>query len=94
VSPLNDNFGYLGAGCTYTGLFSKKGSDVLGLAVADGMLTKERGKDEITFELTYKVQVSYQIYLQPEMQYVVHPGGTEVPLKNATVGLVRLGLEF
>lgn len=94
VSPRNDNFGYLGAGCTYTGLFSKKGSDVLGLAVADGMLTKERGRDETAFELTYKVHVSDQIYLQPEMQYVLHPGGTDFQLKNATVGLVRLGLEF
>jgi len=94
VSPRNDNFAYLGAGCTYTGLLSKKGSDILGLAVADGMLTKDRGRDETTFELTYKVQVTDQIYLQPEMQYVVHPGGTDLQLKNATVGLVRLGLEF
>jgi len=94
VSPRNDNFGYLGAGCAYTGLFSKKGNDILGLAVADGMLTKERGKDETTFELSYKVQLTPQIYLQPDLQYVVHPGGTDVQLKNATVGLVRLGLEF
>ena len=93
-SPRNDNFGYLGAGCIYTGLLSKKGADVLGLAIADGMLTKERGRDETTFELTYKVQISDQIYLQPEMQYVVHPGGTDMQLKNAMVGLVRLGLEL
>lgn len=94
VSPRNDNFCYLGAGCSYTGLLSRKGADCLGLAMAKGMLTKERGQDETTFELTYKVQISDQIYLQPEMQYVVHPGGTDLQLKNATVGLVRLGLEF
>lgn len=94
VSPRNDNFCYLGAGCSYTGLLSKKGADCLGLAMAKGMLTKERGQDETTFELTYKVQISDQIYLQPEMQYVVNPGGTDLQLKNATVGLVRLGLEF
>lgn len=94
VSPRNDNFGYFGAGCAYTGLLSKKGTDVIGLAIADGMLTKERGKDETTFELSYKVQLTPQIYLQPDLQYVVHPGGTDIQLKNATVGLVRLGLEF
>ncbi len=94
VCPRNDNFAYLGAGCAYTGLLSKKGADVLGLAIANGMLTKERGRDETAIELTYKVQVTSQIYLQPEMQYVVHPGGTDMKLKNATVGLVRLGLEF
>ena len=32
--------------------------------------------------------------LQPDLQYVVHPGGTDVQLKNATVGLMRLGMEF
>jgi porin len=94
VSLRNDNFGYLGAGCAYTGVFSKKGNDILGFAVANGMLTKERGMDETTFELSYKVQLTPQIYLQPDLQYVVHPGGTDVQLKNATVGLVRLGLEF
>ena len=94
VCPRNDNFAYMGAGFAYTGLLSKKGTDVLGLAVADGMLTKERGRDETTFELTYKVQITDQIYLQPEVQYVVHPGGTDLQLKNATVGVVRLGLEF
>jgi porin len=94
VSPRNDNFAYLGAGCAYTGFLSKKGNDVLGLAVACGLLTKARGKDETAIELTYKVNVTDQIYLQPEMQYVVHPGGTTSQLKNAAVGLIRFGLEF
>lgn len=94
VSPHNDNVGYFGAGCSYTGLLSKKGADVVGLAVANGLLTKKRGRDETTVECTYKVRLTSQIYLQPEVQYVVHPGRTDVLLKNATVGLVRLGLEL
>jgi porin len=94
ISPRNDNFAYLGAGRAYSGLFSRNGTDVFGLAMADGMLTKERGRDETTFELTYKVQLTNQIYLQPDMQYVVHSGGTDVQLKNATVALLRLGMEF
>lgn len=94
LSPRNDNFGYFGAGCAYTGLFSSKGNDVLGLAMADGMFTDAHGKDETTFELSYKVQLNHQIYIQPDLQYVVHPGGTDSPLKNATVGMMRLGMEF
>jgi porin len=94
VSPLNNNFGYMGAGCAYSGLLSPNGTDVLGLAFADGMLNDDYGRDETTFELTYKVQVTSQIYLQPDLQYVVHPGGNESQLKNATVGLLRLGMEF
>ena len=93
-SPRNDNFGYFGAGCTYTGLFSKNGTNQAGLAIARGMLTEERGQDETTFELTYKAQITGNIYFQPDVQYVVHPAGTGIPLKNAAAGLIRLGLEF
>lgn len=94
ISPRNDNFGYFGAGCSYTGLLSSKGSDILGLAMAKSMLTDADGHNETTFELTYKVQLNDQIYLQPDLQYVVHPGGTDINLKNATVGFLRLGMEF
>lgn len=94
VSPRNDNFAYLGAGCAYTGLLSKKGHDMLGLAMARGLLTKERGKDETAIELTYKYQITDQIYLQPDFQYIIHPSGTDGTLKNASAGFLRLGLEF
>ena len=77
LSPRNDNFGYFGAGCTYSGLLSSNGTDVLGLAMADGMLYDEYGNNETTFELTYKVQLTDQIYLQPGLQYVVHPERTD-----------------
>lgn len=93
-SPRNDNFAYLGVGCSYTGLLSKKESDVLGLAMARGFLTTEKGKDETALELTYKINFTDQIYLQPDFQYIFHPGGTDDRLKNATVGFLRLGLEF
>ena len=94
LSPRNDNFGYFGAGCAYTGLLSSNGTDVLGLAFAKGMMNDECCKNETTFELTYKVHLTHQIYIQPDLQYVVHPGGTVAQLKNATVGLMRLGMEF
>lgn len=94
VSPRNDNFGYIGTGFSYTGLFSKTGSDEIGLAMARGMLTKERGPDETTIELTYKARLTPQIYLQPDFQYVFHPGGTDARLNNAMVGILRFGLEF
>ena len=94
LSPRNDNCGYFGAGCAYTGLLSSNGTDVLGLAFANGMLDDQHGNNETTFELTYKVQLTHQIYLQPDLQYVVHPGGPDAQLKNATVGLLRLGMDF
>lgn len=94
VSPRNDNFGYLGAGCSFSGLFSKTGADELGFAMAWGMLTPERGNDETALELTYKFPICEHIFLQPDLQYIIHPGGTDQQLANATVGFLRLGLEF
>ena len=94
ASPRNDNFAYIGAGCTCSGLLNAKGTDVLGLAFANGRMSNDCGPDETTFELSYKVQLTSEIYLQPDLQYVVHPGGTDIHLKNATVGLLRLGLEL
>ena len=94
LSPISDNFGYVGGGCTYSGLLASNGKDVLGLAFADGMLNDEYGHNETTFEVAYKVQLTDQIYIQPDLQYLVHPRGTVALLKNATVGLVRLGMEF
>jgi porin len=94
LCPRNDNFAYLGAGCSYTGLLSKKGRDILGLAMARGLLIAERGKDETALELTYKVNFTDQIYLQPDFQYIIHPGGTDDQLKNASAAFLRLGLEF
>lgn len=93
-SSGNDNFGYFGAGFSYTGLLSSKGSDVLGLAFSNGLRRDGYGNNEISYEFTYKVQVSDQIYIQPDLQYVVHPGGTNSRLNNATVGMLRLGMEF
>lgn len=94
VSPRNNNFGYLGTGCSYSGLLTQNGTDELGFAVAWGMLTPERGRDEIAMELTYKIPVTENIYFQPDLQYIIHPGGTDQQLNNATVAFIRLGLEL
>ena len=94
LSPRNDNFGYFGAGCAYTGLLTSTGTDVLGLAFARGMMNDECCNNETTFELTYKVQLTHQMYIQPDLQYVVHPGGNNAQLKNATVGLMRFSMQF
>jgi len=94
VSPRNDNVAYFGSGIHYTGLFSPKGNDTLGLAMARGIMTDDDGRDETTFELTYKLSINNHFYLQPDLQYVVNPRGTDSQLDNAFVGSVRLGLEF
>jgi porin len=96
ISPKfqNDNYCYLGAGMNYTGLLSRKKNDVLGLAVAHARLQNSVNGNETTLELTWRVRFCDALFVQPDFQYVIHPAGTEEPLKNALAGILRFGFEF
>ncbi len=59
----------------------------LGVAVAE----LHGGRTETAFEATYVLAVSGYVWLQPDLQYVLHPGGIHRP---ATVLALRLHLEF
>lgn len=87
---------YLGGGFTYTGLFPRRESDVLGLAVAsarnsDAFLRAQPGmkRAETVVELTYRLQVLPWLHLQPNLQYVINPG-TSPTLDNALVFALRV----
>ncbi len=60
---------YLGLGLNYAGLFSKKGKDVLGLAIAHEQF-KKIICSETTIELTYQYQISKNLFIQPDIQYI------------------------
>jgi porin len=49
---------------------------------------------ELSIEALYKAQLTKNLYLKPDIQYVVNPAGTDAKLPNALVGMVRVGLEF
>lgn len=89
----NTNHHYIGLGMNFTGLFSRKGNDVAGVAVAhDGL---RGGKDnETTLELTYKYAVFQFLYLQPDVQYIINPAGTEERLNNCLAVTLRFGISF
>jgi len=44
--------------------------------------------------MTYKLVINNNIYLKPDIQYIINPAGTAIRLNNALVGFVRFGLEF
>ena len=46
---------------------------------------------ETAYEITYAAKLSPHLTLQPDIQYITHPGGIE---PNATVGILRLHVEF
>ena len=50
-------------------------------------------RTETVLELTYLVQVSKSIALQPDLQYIVHPN-TDPALKDALAFLLRFEISF
>jgi len=48
---------------------------------------------EITIELTYLAQAISRLSIQPDLQYVVHTGGTRA-LSNALVPGLRIALAY
>lgn len=90
----NCNHQYFGLGFNYKP-FSARESDVLGLAVAyAGLHDNNDVGSETSIEMIYNLQVTENIYIKPDLQYIVNPAGTDVKLDNALVGMLRFGFEF
>lgn len=96
ISPkaINTHNTYLGFGLSYQGLIKGRDEDKLGVAVTTAGFSDKTKKDETVIEIGYKAQLTENFYIQPDLQYVIHPGGTDLLLKNATVGFIRFGINF
>jgi porin len=97
---INRIAGYQGAGLVYAGPFPGRDKDQVGLAIARAAFGGPArtaafnaggrlGAAETTLEATYRVALRGRLTLQPDMQYVIHPGGDPVR-RNATVVGLRL----
>ena len=75
---------YGGGGLTFIAPIASRAHDELGLAIASAragshyerlqMESGLRARAETTLELTYLVQVREWLAIQPDLQYVIHPG--------------------
>jgi porin len=101
LSPQNSSFinFYIDGGLTYKGLIPSRDNDVLGVAVAYGHLSNDRSDNdrsnpryEILLEATYQIEFASWLSLQPDLQFVIHPSGTNIP--NALVLGARTTLSF
>ena len=102
LSPQNFSFinFYIDGGLTYKGLIPSRDNDVLGVAVGYGHLTNDpqnrQGRSnpgyEIILETTYQIELATWLSFQPDLQYVIHPSGTNIP--NALVLGARTTLSF
>jgi porin len=96
LSPraINSHCRYIGAGLSYEGMFRNRTEDKLGFAVTNAGFSSSIKKDETIVEICYKAQLTENIFIQPDFQYVINPEGTGQNLENAMVGFVRFGLNF
>src|SRR6266566_4774102 len=98
---VNQIGGYVGGGFTLTAPFSRRAQDALGLAVAAARngTHYERAQTaaggtaagETSVELTYLAQLGSWLTVQPDVQYVIHPGGTRAT-RNAVVPGLRVAV--
>lgn len=88
---------YIGAGLNYTGLIPNRDEDVAGFAVAHAIVNDDvvdaGGRDdyETAFELTYSAQINEHLRIQPDFQYILHPGALP-SVKDAFVAGIRVEL--
>lgn len=95
ISPkkLNKHNLYCSFGFNCQGIFAKRPDDVMGFAVAYAKIDNNIGS-ETSLELTYKLNLTTNLYLRPDIQYIINPAGTDVKLPNALVASVRFGIEI
>lgn len=96
---LNAIGAYTGAGVALNAPFAGRDADVAGVGVAVAynggrFRTQQRvagvavAREEVALELSYLAQVVSQLVVQPDLQYVVHPG-TLRSTPNAVVASLR-----
>jgi len=101
---INRFVAFTGGGLVYTGLIRGRDDDAIGLAFATGYngrsyidFLKTQGLPtadaEWDLELTYLWQIFPWLSMQPDAQYIIHPG-TDPLVKNALTFDLRLALNF
>ena len=86
---------FIASGFAYEGVFTGRDEDVAGFGFAYGRLSRElQDQDyEIGLEGTYIFQVTPWLGLQPDLQLIVHPGGSG-SIPDALVAGIQLSLDI
>lgn len=90
----NNLYNYIGCGLQATGVCEKRADDILTIGVARSSFDKGIANNETTIELAYAAQLTPQIAIQPDLQYIVNPAGTETVLDDAFVATLRLSITY
>lgn len=86
---------FLSGGFTYQGLFPDRNEDTAAFGIAYGKVSRdfEDGDYEIGIEGTYIIQLTPWLELQPDVQLIVHPGGSSA-IPNALVAGIQLSVDI
>ena len=91
VAPIYQHFG---GGLVWKGITAKRPNDEIGLCTQYGRISPRSGllwNHEQAVESFYKIYLTSWLNLQPDAQYIVHPGGK---YPNALIGTLQLNLMF
>lgn len=91
---INPVYEHYGAGFTWTGLLASRPADIAGLTAQYAAIGPEAGLRydyELAFETFYTLKAFRWGSIMPDLQYIVHPGGT---YRNALVATVHLSVHL
>ena len=86
---------FISGGFVYRGLFPNRNDDNTAFGFSYGSLSDDlENKDyELMFELTHIYKATPWLQIQPDVQRIVHPGGSS-DIPNALVLGVQLGVDI
>lgn len=90
----NNHNQYYSIGMNYKGLFNNRPADQCGIAIAHAGIHDNAIGSETAIEFTYQFEINENIYVRPDIQYIINPVGTTSKLDNALVGFLRFGIDF
>lgn len=82
-----------GFGINVTGLFNGRKDDSAGAAFTAGRISGEGGSEKV-IEFSYRMQFSENLFLQPDLQYIINPSGRTSGIPNCLAGFLRLGVSL
>lgn len=94
-SPSPDSYTdfSFGFGVNLTGVISREGNDAAGLAFTRSRFSGDAG-NETAIEITYRKQLTENMFIQPDLQYIIYPSGRESRTPHCLAGIFRMGLSF
>jgi porin len=91
IAPIDE---HVGGGVSLTGLTQSRSHDIIGLGAEYAQITRAAGliyPYELSIETFYDAQITPWLQIQPDLQFIAHPGGL---YPNSLVATIRATIQF